>query len=172
MIIDFSAAPEGATHYNPKARTVFWYKKTRMGFDQLKAGRWTKSHDKQSVIDGLVAIHANDWDGEGLPPVGTVCEGIDGCSRWIKCRIIHHTIQDPPRAMAVWGVDESAGAFFHGYRPILTAEQRAAAEEREKTARELFELVNPEGKWHKFDDNGKARYLAAIDAGFGKELKS
>jgi hypothetical protein len=51
---------------------------------------------------------------------------------------------------------------------LIVADPDTADDDREKAARELFELVNPDGKWHKFHEAGKARYLAAIDAGYRK----
>lgn len=172
MIFDLNNPPEGATHYNPKARTVFWYQKTRIGFDQFKAGRWTKSHDKQSVIDGLVALAVPDWSGVGRPPIGTVCEVMAPTKNqsedwaWQEAKILEHGGLDAKGECAAMLTSQGSRLLWADeFRPIRRPEQ-AAAEARERKARELFEIVNPEGNWLRFANEGKARYLAAIDAGY------
>ena len=138
--IDWSKAPEGATHYNP----------TRFGW--YKVG----SHEP-SFWDGRVwapALYWDDrkhnciqrpttpsWSGEGLPPVGVVCE-VKLQEEWRLCEIIAH-FQQPQAIVAAFTV-----AQFHGgkkldskiaecFRPIRTPEQ-IAADEREAAIDEML----------------------------------
>lgn len=75
-------------------------------------------------IDELVEI----WTGQGIPPVGVVCEGLNGCNQWVRCMVLHHTLHIPPKAIAVYGELEDGLASFFGWRPIRTPEQIAAEE--------------------------------------------
>lgn len=115
----------------------------------------------------LVVSRPVIWSGEGLPPVGTVCEWHPNQDGWVKVEILGHNGEETWFRRDGHTSSETClrMAFF---RPIRTPEQ-IADENREKAARELFELVNPEGKWHKFADEGKTRYRAAIDAGYCKQ---
>lgn len=74
-----------------------------------------------------------DWDGAGLPPVGTVCE-YDDCGEFVKTKILAH---HPAETDCVWHQAEF-GEFSSGrtystdsgfyFRPILTDEQLAQKE--------------------------------------------
>ena len=73
-----------------------------------------------------------DWTGEGLPPVGTVCEiYIDKTATWVKSTVVAHVVlRGVSHAIAHDG--ESC---FYGiasdFRPMRTVEQ-IAAEEHER----------------------------------------
>lgn len=75
------------------------------------------------------------WTGEGLPPVGTVCE-VDYCESWQRCEVVAH-FRQRCGMVAAFTVDlvdgaKSLDAFgSESFRPIRTPEQ-IAAEEREK----------------------------------------
>lgn len=136
--IDWSKAPEGATHYAPgsdiwtesfmKLEDDIWY--AQSGYD-----------DKEWIVDDTgddpsrYIPRSSPWSGEGLPPVGTVCE----CQRpgdiWQKVIILAHhnghawvTGDDGKHCFTVtaYGV----------FRPIKTPEQ-IAAEERDKAVHQM-----------------------------------
>lgn len=109
------------------------------------------------------------WDGEGLPPVGTVCE-------WLECK------------QTGWQTVEIAGYFRNaawivpskkepltvfnptGFRPIRTAEQIAA----EAYQNDLRELASHIGGYFGFDDPrpsdvGVAEYL--LDHDYRKQVQ-
>ncbi|QLL11748.1 hypothetical protein [Pseudomonas chlororaphis] len=88
-------------------------------------------------------IKIQTWSGEGLPPVGTVCEWFErNCSRWAKCEVVFSSswvmvIRDTsthPDGPVDTAIDLVATA--PDFRPIRTPEQ-IAAEERETAIYEM-----------------------------------
>lgn len=143
--IDWSNAPEGATHYLPENRNknwcACWYKQDRYGrWLVLNAGNFTAGLSDSWCIDDeevdqfvpcLIAKNAT-WSGEGLPPAGTVCETLYDGNEWGKCIIIAHAVLPGDEEVAVFQcgfkISHSSAVYF---RPIRTPEQ-IAAEERER----------------------------------------
>lgn len=76
--IDWSKAPEGATHFGEQRDGFIeaWYK---LDSDGLKF-KWADVAEMEwrcgptRHINDLVPRPSQAWNGEGLPPVGTVCE--------------------------------------------------------------------------------------------------
>lgn len=175
--IDWSKAPEGATHCTPAAlhdinfRPVFW-----RVVDGVVREAWPMSNDYSKVKDHFrygeggcssfdishaVKRPAPAWTGEGLPPVGTVCEAcVSGTDGWFKCSVlIHHPFED-----GVAGVHDVAGhalLWTDTFRPIRTPEQ-IAAEEREKAIREMRHIAEHDAHSREVD------YGALYDAGYRK----
>lgn len=140
--------------FSPGIRELTWPKTMTLHMDDNSNGRaWLEPHK------------ADPWTGEGLPPVGTVCETVcGGIVRKVEilCVTDRHVFISESERNYEWLWDrENPGS--RTFRPIRTPEQ-IAADEREKEAQELFEILNPEGKWHKFDNNGKDRYRRAAIA--------
>jgi hypothetical protein len=161
IAIDWSKAPEGATHAAACGDDYLWY----------------------SLDHAVLIARPVEWDGQDRPPIGTVCEVYSDSPHadWKDHvgKVVFIVAHDAMRAVYRFETDSGLGYHALGggadgksypFRPIRAPEQ-AAAENREQAARELFEAVNPEGQWHKFHADGKRRYLAAIDAGFGKQVK-
>lgn len=100
------------------------------------------------------------WTGEGLPPVGTVCEWHPNVHGWVEVTILGHDGDDT--WYRVKGEDHTQTcrnmAFF---RPIRTPEQ-IAAEKREADIEELRVLLSNVA----CDDYQAA--VAMIDAGYHK----
>jgi len=98
-------------------------------------------------------IFEKKWDGEGLPPIGTICERrthAEVGGRYEQVRIIAYT----SKGFAVW---ENTDGMFAGvakenmfipgvpaFRPIRTPEQ-IAAEEREAAIGEMMTFLGGEG---------------------------
>lgn len=103
-----------------------------------------------------------EWDGEGLPPVGTVCEWKEKTGfSWVKATVLF--ITDSSVVMQredgfEWQMLTKRTVF----RPIRTPEQ-IAAEERDKAIDNMIGVVNAG-----FFDNTRAIYGALYDAGFRK----
>lgn len=85
------------------------------------------------------------WTGEGLPPVGTVCEFIGttaGLKEWKECRVVGH---DGHYAVINYKNNYS-GHLPGSFRPIRTPEQIAREERRDgisnmyKDAKEIGEI--------------------------------
>ena len=147
MNIDWSKAPEGATHYAEVAsgRACWYMVKSESEYayayqyEDFSCGRWTNGGRvprHQPLIERPKKQEV--WNGEGLPPVGAKCE-VDHGGRvfWdIVTIIAHHgkkAIYEDPHGhhQYLWGL---AGDF----RPIKTAEQ-LAEEEREDAANKMFQ---------------------------------
>lgn len=134
--IDWGNAPADATHYQAATHGVFecWLKPGHA----VRVSRREPDWREDDYADDLIATSAikRPWSGEGLPPVGVVCEFKSPSSGgWLKARIIF---------VSAWTVvlyvffehDEhcySVSAFEKGnlkFRAIRTPEQ-IAADERE-----------------------------------------
>lgn len=131
--IDWSKAPEGASHY-----VIGW------GFFKLDLAGWFICDDGEKVWrktpyqspenfswwGNAVERPSPSWIGEGLPPVGVVCE-VDWCEEWHKCEVIAH-FQQRCGMVAAFTVEISDGAKSldafgaDSFRPIRTPEQIAA----------------------------------------------
>ncbi len=155
MSIDWNTAPEGATHWEPRG-TVFgegWMKKAGNEWSywlegsEVWAGVWADcfvSAEREATFE---ARPKEAWDGQGLPPVGTVCEynnlephPVNTDLKWSPVHIVAHDTQGGE----VFAVFSSLSG-YHGdrrpgcFRPIRTPEQ-IAAEEREKAVQEMLAL--------------------------------
>lgn len=142
--IDWSKAPEGATHYSSE-RIWPWLRDGDMPayFDGDKWVNYNNEATGREHIEESVRIPANiEWNGTGLPPVGTVCE-VDYCEQWHQCEVIAH-FQQRVGMVAAFTVDMGDGAkaldaFGAEYfRPIRTHEQ-IAAEERDMAYRGMID---------------------------------
>lgn len=138
--IDWDKAPEGATHYlaagNENAR---WRDLSgeKWRFFNLADGNWHQhcfSSDELLKRSELIARPA--WNGEGLPPVGTVCEWHPNQDGWVQVKILGHDGEETWFRREGHSTSEAClrMAFF---RPIRTAEQ-IAADERDKAVKEMY----------------------------------
>ena len=150
--IDWSKAPEGATHYDTRGHCC------SIGFMKpgVRRGEWEYfGMDGHWILYGLLDRDIQDamveapkiptWSGEGLPPVGTACEFKAGHSQfpelsWTKVRIIGHDRQGGKDFAVFSSVSGYGGCSDPAdFRPIRTPEQ-IAAEEREKAINEMLAL--------------------------------
>jgi len=139
MNIDWSKAPEGATHY----AGGFWY-----GIVHDSAWRywpeeseWRKSvYSAEDVRSKSLFCARPDpatWNGEGLPPVGIRCifDGEEG-------EIVAHVRGDFPLAIIQFSKGWEAGQ-ADDFKPIRTPEQ-IAAEERDREVAKMLEVADIE----------------------------
>lgn len=126
-------APDGATHYG--ALNQYWYKK--------EGGRWHYfDHGWQLCATGLPLVDVepiapDQWNGEGLPPVGTVCELWYSSGEWAPCTVMAHDVSMAiPIAVVRHGGQCYTGSSRKTLRPIRTPEQ-IAAEERQGEISEI-----------------------------------
>lgn len=129
--------------------------------------------DKARSVIGLfilrleVSVMKKEWDGVGLPPVGTECEINHTKMGWVRCEIIARKhMSDGGKTHAIaWidgdTLDQSQGIRF---RPIRTAEQ-IAAEERYAEIESLRVLLSKVA----CDDYHAA--VAVFDAGYRKQVQ-
>jgi hypothetical protein len=145
--IDWKSAPEGATHFGPETDThcESWYR-----VEGGKIISFVPTGDYPFVLTKAQAgsgyYHAIDeliepWTGEGLPPVGTVCERHASGDLWERARIKYQQAN-----ICVWEVFGLAvercsdSAHQMVFRPIRTPEHIAAAE-REETLQEIASTI-------------------------------
>ncbi|MCI0909609.1 hypothetical protein [Pseudomonas aeruginosa] len=143
MSIDWSKAPEGATHWEPRSYDFAegWMRKDGDGWSYWSEGRevWVRgvltcdvSPEREATFE---ARPQEAWDGQGLPPVGVECE-------------YRHMIWPEYRRCEIRYIsDESLVAYDNGqeqhyrthdmlFRPLRTP-SRSLAEEREKAIEEM-----------------------------------
>nr|WP_314569253.1 hypothetical protein [uncultured Pseudomonas sp.] len=158
MNIDWSKAPEGTTHFGPETSSycAAWY---RVDEDEVVSYLELDSTDSElkPAIHGSAYYHSLEdlerpWNGEGLPPVGTVCEfagfnpeetTFDDPSVGDTVTVIAHYLSGCVQVAAfTYNCAANFGALnvaqgAHGcFRPIRTAEQ-IAAEERDRAINEM-----------------------------------
>ncbi|HBP0041568.1 TPA: hypothetical protein L5P36_002336 [Pseudomonas aeruginosa] len=146
MSIDWSKAPEGATHYQPESRGFHaaWFRlqggKAREMWVVIPGGALEHIIDPtvfDESMQNLIARPAEPatWNGKGLPPVGTVCE-------------YRHMIWPEYRPCEIRYISEESLVAYDDaqeqlyrtcdmlFRPIRTPDQ-IAAEEREKAVGDM-----------------------------------
>ena len=142
--IDWSKAPEDATHRG----AINWFKSDGEKVYTFDGAVW---HPVSWEIWQLApfakrpSIHADEWSGEGIPPVGVVCE-------------MHHEAWQPnnwPKVTVRYAsaeyfitTDDAGEQHWHAhsvkFRPIRTPE-KIAADERERFAQELVAAMGKGG---------------------------
>lgn len=145
--INWDQAPEGATHYT-KANSAAskWLKVEGIGlvyywdypgWMEYSCDLAAYEHLDQS-IERPSDPEPAAWNGEGLPPVGTVCEALNGFKEeWRKVKILDHEGTVPTAACR----DEIGRLWWSQcFRPIRTPEQ-IAAEERSARICEMASVI-------------------------------
>ncbi|HBO6773231.1 TPA: hypothetical protein L4844_005409 [Pseudomonas aeruginosa] len=156
MSIDWSKAPEGATHYQPESRDFHaaWFRlqggKAREMWVVIPGGALEHIIDPTAFdesMQNLIARPAEPatWNGKGLPPVGIEAEVIwDGADiAYFRAKILAH---DEGRVVFRWCEGKRKGQYgsyavlkfgsLPAFRPLRTPEQ-IAAEEREKAVGDM-----------------------------------
>lgn len=137
MSIDWTKAPEGANKAGftePDNCLQFYRIPGRFGDYDYWSEKWGwRGNNFPTCADHLFERPAKvEWNGQGLPPVGTNCEyrSNDG---WLQCEVVAH------RNNAAVVLNHHYEADFvppQDLRPIRTPEQ-IAAEERAKAIEEM-----------------------------------
>ncbi|KWS33156.1 hypothetical protein [Pseudomonas syringae] len=139
MTIDWSKAPEGTTHCNQ--HNGVWIKLFSPDGGQYQAwinGCWEMGfgHMNNSYHKRPAKVII-EWNGEGRPPAGTVCEVTPHNTLWGFSEIgTYHCVVLAYHADFVWidigvpGVPVATRIDKVDFRPIRTAEQIAADEKR------------------------------------------
>lgn len=142
--IDWSKAPEGATHYDKWLGSPFL---RMIGFDSWEF--WSENNEcwlsfrNYTPGEGVTKRIEESWAGEGLPPVGTVCEVQHESLGWTRCEIVAHKVMDSTGVtMAIAWIDANTLDQSQGirFRPIRTQAQ-IEAEERKRALQEIEELI-------------------------------
>ncbi|HHZ8769584.1 TPA: hypothetical protein ACWL5R_002473 [Pseudomonas aeruginosa] len=159
MSIDWSNAPEGATHWEPAGHEFsegWMLKEGNDWFYWSKVSQqWFYDHTSCDVSAEREATFEarpqEAWDGQGLPPVGTVCEyrcPDNSCEPkdWTVVHVLAHANHGSDTAMLLAeDVSGEPGTMYgriwipRTCRPLRTPEQ-IAAEEREQAVQEMLAL--------------------------------
>lgn len=169
--IDWSKAPEGATHFDTaeyrtksfmKLEDGAWYFWPPM-FD-CPGWRFWHADSVDADTGPFVARPpaALVWNGEGLPPVGTVCEFEVETDDWRLCEVIAIKDQYAVCWIHLNKVLTTGGAAI---RPIKTPEQ-IELDERLKTIDEMADIYRSNYEGH-VKDGCQALY----DAGYRKQVQ-
>jgi hypothetical protein len=122
--IDWSQAPEGATHHDPHCPPHWW----RLSPGKLEfygsQGKWLISGYPVEKARNELTPRPDQWDGWGLPPVGTVCEMTDETSTgWVEVEIIAQH-----RGFSIGWCDKREMVYFSSkpgeFRPIQSERDR------------------------------------------------
>lgn len=135
--IDWSKAPEGATHYMESP--LRWRKVVDDQAFGFADGKWQMIDLPE--IRKYTEIESS-WSGKGIPPVGTICEyrSPDTCAPkdWTVVHVLAHARHDVDQAVLMAEDYFGKHGTMYGriyrsdcFRPIRTPKQ-IAAEEREK----------------------------------------
>jgi len=185
MNIDWSKAPKGATHKFSDPTTNPWRDLSGETWKYWSEGEWIDSELRTDTFmkrqaHRLTVVEPIGWTGEGLPPVGAVCEVVspgysnDRFDRFIGQTvtvIAHDVIDADPVAVFRMPVDGQIDEQdYHAlvkqcFRPIRTPEQ-IAAEERTKTIDDMVKALG-------IDSPGTADYIRCgliYDAGYRKQV--
>ena len=109
---DWEGAPEykGTIRFAKKRENSTYFECDQGLYPHVGRGSWV-----------VVTTRPEKWNGEGLPPVGTVCEYYADEDSWRQCEIVAH--KDGKAVVWVnhahiWSTSSGAG-----FRPIKTGEQ-------------------------------------------------
>lgn len=166
--VDWSKAPEGATHWMPESQywqEGFWKREGEANYFS-RGGEWEFSQAKPFGHPALVKRPAApQWNGEGLPPVGCECEVLNGDlsnAQWEKCTILfvgaHRVVYDSESCSERVGYTDTLQ-----FRPIKTPEQ-LAAEARERAVDEMWSVY-----WQPHATTAKEGLGLLYDAGYRKQ---
>lgn len=153
--IDWSKAPEGATHWEPDSDDFepSFMRKRNGVWECFWPDEWIDARiDDEGRVERFIP-RPTTWNGDGLPPVGTVCE-VDHYG-WRPCEVFAHKTEGEgggtdvlfsstrDDGLPTWNWYDDPARF----RPLHTPEQ-IAAEEREKTVNEMWMCVYEETPQH------------------------
>jgi len=166
--IDWSKAPEGATHYalDQNGRPVFYKDIGDEGyfFWWPALDEWRKNHGKP----GYEPMISKQWSGAGLPPAGVTCE-YQINDKWNAITVVAH-VNEYGKKLAVFqfadGETWSSGGCVERFRPIRTPEQ-IAEEERDREVDEMIALIGDVGDNPSWPDIAAALH----EAGYRKQVQ-
>ncbi|WP_411959397.1 hypothetical protein ACK56M_09915 [Pseudomonas sp. s4] len=172
--IDWASCPE-ATHFDPVDQNFLREIGEALLLFNIKRGWTVPLHTVYGLrIDDCnrPLVKRPEWNGEGIPPAGTVCElrNVAAETEWSQATVVFAS-----RNVIVWdwagepAINGLCASYAHAVevRPVRTPEQ-IAAEERSKSIAEIVKLVG----WE-YGVVGSDEAAARIyDAGYRKQEAS
>lgn len=171
MSIDWTKAPEGATHWEPSSyefaegwmrkvgdKWSYWLEGSKVW--GLSGPACCVSAEREATFE---ARPQETWDGKGLPPVGLMVEWKAGLDHdWQRVTVLAYANGD------AWFQPEDGPSFIVGnpanFRRIRTPEQ-IAAEERSKECDRIFVILSSVEREGNRSDMAEALY----DAGYRRQ---
>ena len=156
--IDWSKAPEGATHHMAESITDYecWLKKqgAKWLYMRMNGQAWMKAVIDDDSLRTITERPSPAWSGEGLPPAGVEClarfsmaaAGIDRISAEMKISPVWYG-----KKHVVYLHDgEEYTAFLDGaqFRPIRTPEQIAKDERAAAFHAAICDVEEKVSKWN------------------------
>jgi len=121
--VDWSKAPEGATHFSPPA---YWYKKDHNGWFIWHIGMsvWVNSTEaNRRHVNMIPRPDQPQWDGKSWPPVGAECEYLEaGKGRWSQAKVVGY--DGPSCVVAIDGAGYSGSCDIARFRPLQSERDR------------------------------------------------
>ncbi|MBH3603171.1 hypothetical protein I5L86_02685 [Pseudomonas aeruginosa] len=170
MSIDWSTAPEGATHWEPTGPEFHegWMKKEGDYWFYWVEGtnKWCHGPSCNVSAEREATFEARPqeaWDGQGLPPVGTVCEYRHMIwPEYRPCEIRYISEE------SLVAYDDAQEQFYRTcdmlFRPIRTPEQIAAEERRNSILHLANLLIDSRGHCNEY-----SQAKAIFDAGYRRQ---
>ncbi|HBO2015830.1 TPA: hypothetical protein L4G30_005066 [Pseudomonas aeruginosa] len=179
MSIDWTKAPEGATHWEPTGPKFHegWMRKVGDKWSYWLEGSkvWglsgpacCVSAEREATFE---ARPQETWDGRGLPPVGIEIEAnfpvtdVTGTHyHWRRVIVAVAGIPGAERECLVYDAENTKPAWVDEFRPLPTPEQ-IAAEERSKECDRIFVILSSVEREGNRSDMAEALY----DAGYRRQ---
>jgi len=141
--IDWSKAPEGATHYYDK--TGEWYKVAGSGDAMAWTGSWVEATMYGYRAAACIPRPAPSWNGTGLPPVGMNLEcsySAEDFGAWHKGECISRGKSPEGIEICVIKSGKTVALYRSSefLRPIRTPQQ-IAADERQYACEEMLAVT-------------------------------
>ena len=173
--INWEEAPEWADRVvvGRASGTLYWAEANK----RVSFGGWSDFHDDIHVTAcwEVVATRPIEWDGNGIPPVGVVCEALwnAGANKWLKVKVFGVNEQGQPILRWEEGPQkyEYQAAPLTGrmgkpyFRPIRSPQQ-LAAEIADKEIKEIAGIICADGAFDMDDPELMAAATALYDAGY------
>lgn len=129
----------GSLHLNEEPRhgsEFFGWTTCKFTMAEDCQSAWVTRAEWQAAVDALNAPKVVEWDGEGMPPVGSAsCEYL-GAHKYDEWTVVNIFAHYGHTVFVDFGDGWRAEDDISRFRPVRTAEQ-VAAEEREKAINEM-----------------------------------
>lgn len=174
MNIDWSKAPAWATAVGKHNISLAWICDSGYCFQGIYNPPCHPFKENSYSLKDFSVVERRPWPGNGLPPVGTVCEchlpgELTNNYSWVQAKVIWH---NGPTECAVIR-STSKLAWCDEFRPIRTPEQIAADERLHEIRNALTAIKAGQQQFPNDLVRGNivvATVEAMIDAGYRKQL--
>lgn len=177
--VNMGEKPAGATHYGPpiEGYTESWFRLTDVGFERWNGVNWGFAGClvAKRFASLISCEQPSEWNGQGYPPVGTICELRLKTGGWGKAEIKYMS-QD----VCVWlwlrddamvrQVEYGADLINLEFSQLLSAEAISNAK-REDDAIELYQAVMPDkacARWGQLGHERREHFRSLVDQGWRK----